>query len=78
MAPSPPSDPVACWIKVRDSTTGQPLRNHPIVAEVLGDRVRGTTDADGYAVVQTKDPLDVIIHIVFSAPRRELHFTNRM
>lgn len=60
------------WVLLRDSSTGQPLGNHPVIVEANGRRKHTITDADGYACVASDTPSDVMLHAIFVAPRRSL------
>ncbi|WP_286202778.1 PAAR domain-containing protein [Burkholderia sp. THE68] len=63
------------WVRVRDSETGEPLSGRPFIARVAGIEQFGTTDALGYARIETDDEQAVQIHVVFSSPRRALNPT---
>ena len=67
-----PATDATCWVLLRDSSTGKPLRNHPVIVEANGRRRHTTTDADGYACVESDTPSDVRLHAIFVAPRRTL------
>jgi uncharacterized Zn-binding protein involved in type VI secretion len=68
----PPASGATCWVLLRDSSTGQPLGNHPVIVEANGRRKHTITDADGYARVASDTPSDVMLHAIFVAPRRSL------
>lgn len=59
------------WILVQNEL-GKPLANRSYIARVAGDQQFGTTDARGYALVETDREQAVAIHVLFSSPRREL------
>lgn len=61
-----------CWVLLRDSSTGQPLGNHPVIVEANGRRQHTTTDANGYACVAADTLSNVVLHAIFAAPRRSL------
>ncbi|WP_109126360.1 PAAR domain-containing protein [Dyella sp. C11] len=73
-----PTRIATCWVLLRDSTTGEPMPNHVVVAEVGGRHVQGFTDANGYAVIRSNESLEVNFHSVFVAPRRTLKFDKGM
>lgn len=60
------------WFYVRDSATGEPLRNRNYVADIGGARQSGKTDGDGYAQIETDSEQSVEIHTMFSSPTRTL------
>lgn len=61
------------WFIMRDSSTGELLRNHPFAAHVDGMKTIGRSDANGYARVGTDSPQQVRLHATFVAPRRALN-----
>lgn len=61
-----------CWICVRDTETGKPLRNRDYVAEIAGAKQTGKTDAEGYAKIETIGQQSFSIHIIFASPKRAL------
>ncbi|WP_109126597.1 PAAR domain-containing protein [Dyella sp. C11] len=61
------------WLLVRDSTTGDPLPNHPFMVDVDGVMQHGRTDAQGYAQVVAPAPTTVSIHAAFVSPARGLN-----
>jgi hypothetical protein len=60
------------YISVKDSSIGEPMRNQPFVVEVQGEMQSERTDDEGYATIETSGSKTFRIHIVFSAPKRDL------
>jgi uncharacterized Zn-binding protein involved in type VI secretion len=60
------------WFLLRDSTTGEPLINHPYTALVNGTEQPGTTDGSGYANVAADHVTAIAIHAACKAPMRVL------
>jgi hypothetical protein len=60
------------WFVVRDRETGKPLAGRDFVARVGGVKQTGTTDSLGYAKISADREQAIDLHIVFSAPKRNL------
>lgn len=61
------------WFYVQDSTTGEPLRNQNYVARIAGLEKSGKTDANGYVKIETDGASNIDLHVIFSAPKRQLN-----
>ena len=59
-------------ILIRDSSTGLPLPNQEYGVAMGGERQFGRTDDRGYAVVRSSGEKEFNLHVIFSAPKRDL------
>lgn len=58
---------------IKDSSTGLPLRNHRYIIATEGMKQSGKTDSEGYATIKSFGERNFDLHIIFSAPKRELN-----
>jgi uncharacterized Zn-binding protein involved in type VI secretion len=71
--PQPPVQRHAQRVYMWDSETGLSLGRQPYIAELeSGERLRGHTDDQGIATIETDTPQSFRIHLVFAAPKRAL------
>ena len=63
-------------VLVQDSSTGMPLRNQRYVVHVGGEQLFGETDDSGYAVIRSSGEKEFSLHVIFSAPKRELKYSD--
>lgn len=57
-----------------DSETGEPLSDRAYLARVGGQVRRGTTDADGFAMVEAGPGDAVELHLIFESPNGPLKY----